>query len=329
MSALAEPRSHRRHTDITVEQINSYLGAEVSGVDLSAGLSDAGATEIEQALADYQVLVFRDQMMTPDQFMAFGRKFGKLSVHPFSPNDKENPELILFKNDAKTPPWKTDCWHSDETFRKVPPLTTILQATDVPKFGGDTMFVSMTAAYEGLSDRMQQFLSGLEAYHDFLPFKPVFANTAEGRAKLLEYERDYPPSLHPVVAEHPVTGKKLIFVNPQFTTKIKDMEDAESQQLLNQLFDLAKVPEYQYRHHWLNGTLVMWDNRSTQHYAVHDYFPKRRYMQRVTISGRDAPVAAYPSADPETVRSRKTRAPSELLALHGGHAPKKEQDQKA
>ncbi len=320
MSALAEKLEA---SSIQIEQVNSYLGAEVSGIDLSQPLSDADLAVLRQAHADYEVLVFRDQPLNAEDFMAFGRRFGRLSVHPFSPNDMENPELILFKNDADTPPWKTDCWHSDETFRKVPPMGTMLHATDVPKFGGDTMFVSMTAAYEGLSDRMQQFLSGLEAYHDFLPFKEVFGESAEGRKKLIQYEQDYPPSLHPVVAEHPMTGKKLIFVNPQFTNKIKGMEDAESRKLLNQLFDLAKVPEYQYRHHWQNGTLAFWDNRSTQHYAVHDYFPKRRYMQRVTIAGTESPRPAFAPADFEAIRSRKTRAPSELLALHGGHAPKK------
>lgn len=324
MSAIAEHNTaDGAASTIKVEQINSYLGAEVSNIDLSKELSDADVALLEQALADYEVLVFRDQPLDAEEFMAFGRRFGKLSVHPFSPNDKDNPELILFRNDDKTPPWKTDVWHSDETFRKVPPLGTMLHALDVPKFGGDTMFASMTAAYEGLSDRMQHFLSGLEAYHDFVVFKAVFGETAEGREKLREFERDYPPALHPVVGEHPVTGKKMIFVNPQFTTKIKGMDDTESQQLLNQLFDLAKVPEYQYRHHWYNNTLVFWDNRSTQHYAVHDYFPKRRYMQRVTITGREAPRAAFGPADPETVRNRKTRAPSELLALHGGHAAKK------
>ena len=320
MSALAE---RPQATSLQVEPVHTFVGADVSGIDLSQPLSDTDLAGLQKAHAEYQVLVFRNQPLGAEDFMAFGRRFGALSVHPFSPNDKENPELILFKNDENTPPWKTDCWHSDETFRKTPPMGTMLHALDVPKFGGDTMFVSMTAAYEGLSDRMQHLLSGLEAYHDFLPFKEVFSDTPEDREKLLQYERDYPPSLHPVVAEHPMTGKKLIYVNPQFTTKIKGMEDGESRQLLNQLFDLAKVPEYQYRHHWENGTLVFWDNRSTQHYAVHDYFPKRRFMQRVTISGTQSPQPAFAAADLESVRSRKTRTPSQLLALHGGHAPKK------
>ncbi|MGE3245078.1 MAG: TauD/TfdA dioxygenase family protein, partial [Beijerinckiaceae bacterium] len=230
MSALAERTDTQipsaQGSSVKVEQINSYLGAEISGVDLSKPLSDADVAAIAQAHAQYEVVVFRDQPLTAEQFMAFGRRFGRLSVHPFSPNDKENPELILFRNDAETPPWKTDCWHSDETFRKVPPMGTMLHALDVPKFGGDTMFVSMTAAWEGLSDRMQHFLSGLEAFHDFLPFKDVFGGSPEERERLLQFERDYPPSLHPVVAVHPVTKRKAIFVNPQFTTKIKGMEDA-------------------------------------------------------------------------------------------------------
>ena len=308
---------------IQVDQINTYLGAEVAGLNLSNGLNNAETVSLENTLAEFGVLVFREQPLTGDQLMSLGKKFGQLSVHPFSPNDEKNPALILFKNDELNPPWKTDVWHSDETFRKVPPFATMLHALDVPKYGGDTIFTSMTAAFEGLSDKMQHFLSGLEAYHDFIAFKEVFGKTLEGREKLREYERDYPPTLHPVVAKHPITGKKLIFVNPQFTFRIKGMDDIESQQLLNQLYDLTKIPEYQYRHHWTNNTLVIWDNRSTQHYAVHDYFPKKRFMQRVTISGREMPQNAFASANVEHVRNRKTRTPSELLALHGGHSPKK------
>jgi taurine dioxygenase len=313
----------KKTSNIQIVQVNSYLGAEVIGLDLSKKLNKPEIKIIEAQLAKYGVLVFRDQPMTGDQLMHFGKNFGQLSVHPFSPNDKKNPALILFKNDKTTPPWKTDVWHSDETFRKIPPFATMLHALDVPKFGGDTMFVSMTAAYEGLSDRMQLYLSGLEAYHDFIVFKDVFGKTPDGRKKLREYERDYPPTLHPIIAEHPITRKKLIFVNPQFTVKIDGMDDAESQQVLNQLYDLTKIPEYQYRHHWENNTLVIWDNRSTQHYAVHDYFPKKRYMQRITIRGRAGPKNAFARAKTENIRNRKTRIPSKLLALHGGHTPKK------
>ncbi len=317
---------NKEHTNSTlniqVDQINSFLGAEVTGLSLSKDLDNPETKIIENSLAEFGVLVFRNQPMTGKQLMLLGEKFGQLSVHPFSPNDANNPALILFKNDEKTPPWKTDVWHSDETFREVPPFATMLHALDVPEFGGDTVFASMTAAFEGLSDKMQNFLSGLEAYHDFNVFKDTFPKTVEGRERLQKFEREYPPTLHPVVARHPITGKELLFVNSQFTVNIKGMDDIESQKLLHQLFDLAKVPEYQYRHHWKNNTLVIWDNRSTQHYAVHDYFPKKRYMQRVTIAGKTAPKNAFASASIENIRNRKTGIPADLLTLHGGHAPK-------
>ena len=322
MDNIARKRSKK--ISIRVEQINTYLGAEVTGIDLSKDIRNSEITKLEKNLSKFGVLVFREQPLSGDQLMSLGKQFGQPSVHPFSPNDGKTPALILFKNDANTPPWKTDVWHSDETFRDMPPVMTLLHALDVPKFGGDTVFTSMTAAFEGLSDKMQHFLSGLEAYHDFIVFKEVFGKTAEGREKLREYEINYPPSLHPVIAKHPVTGKKLIYVNPQFTVNIKGMDANESQNLLNQLYDLTKVPEYQYRHHWLNNTLVIWDNRSTQHYAVHDYFPKKRYMQRVTIAGQERPQNAFASAHIEKVRNRKTKIPSELLALYGGHTPTKE-----
>ena len=305
-----------------IDQVNTYLGAQVTGINLANTLKHSEITTLEEKLSEFGVLVFRNQPLTGEELMALGKNFGQLSVHPFSPNDEENPALILFKNDADTPPWKTDVWHSDETFRKIPPIMTMLHALDVPKFGGDTVFTSMAAVFEGLSDKMQHFLSGLEAYHDFIVFKDVFGKTAEEREKLRDYEINYPPSLHPVVVKHPTTGKKLIFVNPQFTVNIKGMDERESQQLLNQLYDLTKVPEYQYRHHWQNNTLVIWDNRSVQHYAVHDYFPKKRYMQRVTITGREQPQNAFATINVDKVRSRKNRVPSKLLALHGGHSPK-------
>ncbi len=320
--AVAEQTGAAHVSSFEIEQVGSYLGAEIKGISLAAELTEADVAAIEQALADHAVLVFRDQQMTSQQFMAFGRRFGALSVHPFSPADHDNPELIVFRNDETNPPFSTDVWHSDETFREAPPMATMLRALDVPKVGGDTMFASMSAAYEGLSDRMQNFISGLEAYHDFKVFKALFSKDREGIKKMQPYELDYPPALHPVVTKHPVTGRKVIFVNPQFTIQIKGMEENESRALLNQLFELARVPEYQYRHHWTNNTLVFWDNRSTQHYAVHDYFPKKRYMERVTIKGT-APLPAFAAADAEGVRNRKSRTPAQFASSHGGHAPRR------
>ena len=323
--SLAEVQSADQ-SQIVVEQIGTHLGAEISGLELAKPISAEDVRTIEAALVEHEVIVFRDQVMASEQFMQFGRSFGELSVHPFSPADEEAPELIVFRNDETNPPFSTDCWHSDETFRATPPMGTMLRALDVPKFGGDTMFVSMTSAFEGLSDKMQSLLSGLEAYHDFKPFRKLFDQDKDSIKNLRYFEDKYPPVLHPVVSEHPVSGRKTIFVNPQFTIQIKDMEETESRILLNQLFDLAKVPEYQYRHHWENNTLVFWDNRSTQHYAIHDYYPKRRYMERVTLAGSSGPVAAFPPADADKVRNRKSLVPENAKIKHGGHAAKRTEE---
>ena len=304
---------------VIVRKVGVHLGAEVNGVDLREPLSDTQFKVIEAALVEHELIIFRDEDITSEQLMAFGRCFNPLTVHPFAPNEGKNaPELIKFMNDEKTPPYGTDVWHSDETFRAEPPMATILVAKEVPAVGGDTMFVSMTAAYEGLSDRMQQSISGLEGIHDMKPFRPLFGNSEEERKKLQQFELMYPPVLHPVVSVHPVSGKKVLFVNPQFTVGINGMEEHESRTLLDLLFRQAFVPEYQFRHHWQPHTVAMWDNRSTQHYAAHDYYPQRRYMERVTIKG--GPVIGVMKADPASIRRLKYVAPTGV-DMHGGHKP--------
>jgi len=298
---------------VTVRKTGVHLGAEISGVDLRKPLSDAQFKAVDVALVEHELIVLHDQDISSDNLMDFGRRFGELTVHPFAPNEGKNaPELIKFRNDEKTPPYGTDVWHSDETFRAEPPMATILVAKEVPEVGGDTMYVSMTAAYEGLSDRMQQFISGLEGIHDMKPFRPLFGKSEEERKKLQAFELKYPPVLHPV------SGKKALFVNPQFTVGINGMEEHESRALLELLFRQAFVPEYQFRHHWTPHTIAMWDNRSTQHYAIHDYYPQRRYMERVTIKG--GPVTGVPKADPASIRRLKYVAPSGV-DTHGGHKP--------
>jgi Taurine catabolism dioxygenase TauD, TfdA family len=178
----------------------------------------------------------------------------------------------------------------------------------VPAIGGDTMFASMSAAFEGLSDRMQHFISGLEAIHDFKPFRELFDDSEEDRKNVMRWELLYPPAVHPVVRVHPVTGRKVLFVNPQFTVAIKNMDERESKSLLDILFQQAQIPEYQFRHHWAPHTLIMWDNRSTQHYAVNDYFPQRRYMERskaARSTTSSAPIrkpCAKPSGAPRVAR---------------------------
>lgn len=310
-------------TNIQVEKVGANLAAEVSGVDFTQPLDDETFQAVNDALVEHQVIVFRDIDITSEAQMAFGRLFGELTVHPFSPNRSETPELIVFQNDEKNPPFSTDVWHSDETFREAPPMATCLRATDVPKVGGDTMFASMSAAYDGLSDRMKNLISGLEGIHDLGPFKNLFPDDLEGQKQLHEYQEMYPLTTHPVVREHPVSGRKVIFVNPQFTIKIKGMGDSESRHLLDQLFDLAKIPEYQYRHHWYDNTMVLWDNRSVQHYAVHDYWPQTRYMERVTIKG-DKTFGPVADDAVDSLRTHKSPGPDKATVSYGGHAPKRQ-----
>src|SRR5579875_2108468 len=291
-----------RPSTLRIRRTGAFLSAEVTGLDLSRPLDAATIEAIASALAEHEVLVFPNQQISAADLMRFGRYFGRLSVHPFSTNADDTPELIVFDNKEGNPPHATDIWHSDETFREIPPMGTMLCSKIVPEIGGDTCFCSMTAAYEGLSDRMQNFLSGLEAVHDFKPFKALFGQDEEGRKRLQYYETLYPPVTHPVVRVHPVTGRKAIFVNRQFTLYIKGMEERESRTLLETLFNLTNILEYQYRHRWSANQVVFWDNRSVQHAAVHDYYPQRRRMDRVTIAGDSRPVGDAPPPGPGAIR---------------------------
>lgn len=300
---------------LTVTRVGVHLGAEITGVDLRKPITDEVRDAIEHALAENELIIFREQDISSEHLMDFGRRFGELTVHPFAPRDANASVLIKFRNDETNPPFRTDVWHSDETFRKEPPKATILIAKEVPAIGGDTMFASMSAAFDGLSDRMQQFISGLEAIHDFKPFRELFGDSEEDRKNVMAWEQLYPPAVHPVVRVHPMTGRRILFVNPQFTVAIKNMDERESKSLLDILFQQAQIPECQFRHHWAPHTLVMWDNRSTQHYAVNDYFPQRRYMERVTIKG--GPVTGVERADAETVRKAIRRTAGRTPYAYG------------
>ncbi len=295
-----------QHAGLTISRVGAPLGAEITGVDLRKPMSDEVRDAIEDALVENELIILRNQDISSENLMAFGRRFGELTVHPFAPNDENVSVLIKFRNDETNPPFRTDVWHSDETFRAEPPKATVLVAKEVPAIGGDTMFASMSAAFDGLSDRMQNFISGLEAVHDFKPFRELFDDSEDDRKNVMRWELQYPPAVHPVVRVHPVSGRKVLFVNPQFTVAIKNMDERESRSLLDVLFQQAQIPEYQFRHRWAPHTLIMWDNRSTQHYAVNDYFPQRRYMERVTIRG--GPVTGVARADPDNVRKAIRRA---------------------
>ena len=293
--------------EIRVKPINGFIGAEIEGVDLRRPLSPAQFKIVHDALVNYEVIVLRDQDITVDQQMAFGALFGELSIHPFSPNLADRPEVIILDYSDKNPPALTDIWHVDETFRETPPLATILRGKTVPEVGGDTLFASMSAAYRGLSERMKQHIHGMEALHDFKPWRPLFAHS--DRAKLRRLEDDFPNPWHPVVRVHPVSGRRVLYVNQQFCVRIKDLKTDESDTLLHFLYRQATIPEYQLRVKWQPNTLVMWDNRSVQHYAAHDYYPARRTMERVTVKG-DRPVGVTGAYTLDTVAANGTTKPA-------------------
>ena len=308
---------------LQIRRLGVFLGAEVTGVDLRQPLEAEVVAALRQAHAEHGVLVFPEQVISSDDLKRFGRCFGELSVHPFSTSTADAPELIVYDNKEGNPPAPTDIWHTDETFREAPPMGTALCSKILPEIGGNTAFASMAAVYEGLSDRWQRFLSGLEAVHDFKPFRGLFANDREGIEKLRRFEDRYPPVTHPVVAVHPVTGKKVIFVNPQFTLSIKGMAEDESRMILEMLYRKTLIHEYQYRHVWQPHRVVFWDNRLVQHSALHDYYPQRRLMERITIAGT-RPLAADPPADPSDLR--KYLMPPLSDFRHKGTAQKRQLD---
>jgi taurine dioxygenase len=267
-----------------IERLGAKLGAEVRGLDLKAPMDSDTFAAFEAALVEHKVLVLREQHLTTAQHVAFSRRFGELEVHPMRPQG-EFPEILVLDNHKDNPVLSTDVWHSDTTFRKNPTKYTILRCQIMPKLGGDTLWADMEAAYEGLSDPFKRMLDGLRAVHDFQNFRVLFKNTEEDRAKLRRMEELFPNPSHPVVRTHPVTGRKSIYVNPQFTLRIEGLESAESRALLEVLCAQAQVPEYQFRLRWSPGTIVLWDNRSTQHYAANDYYPERRRMERTAVAG--------------------------------------------
>jgi len=269
---------------LEIEPIGRTIGAEIHGLDLTKPLDPERFRMLEAALIEHKVIYLRDQHMTSAQHVALGRLFGELEVHPFRP-EGEYPEIMVLDNHKDNPVLSTDVWHSDTPFRKCPTTYSILRCLIIPATGGDTLWVDMCAAYEGLSEPIRCLIDGLKARHDFKNFRALYTDSEEDRQRVRRMEELYPNPIHPVVRTHPVNGRKAIYVNPQFTLWIEGMQASESQAILDLLYEQAHVPEYQFRLRWKPGTIVCWDNRSTQHYAANDYYPDRRKMERVAVMG--------------------------------------------
>ncbi|WP_411387450.1 taurine dioxygenase [Pseudomonas sp. MPB03] len=270
----------------TITPLSTALGAQIDGIDTSQPLSLADRDTVEQALLEHQVLFFRDQPIEPPQQARFAAYFGDLHIHPIYPNVPEQPEVLVLDT-AVTDVRDNAVWHTDVTFLPTPALGAVLSAKLLPTVGGDTLWASGIAAYEALSTPMKRLLEGLTATHDFTRSFPLerFGNSAEDLARWEEARRKKPPLSHPVIRTHPVSGRRSLFVNEGFTTRINELSDTESEVILKLLFAHATRPEFTLRWRWQVNDVAFWDNRVTQHFAVDDYRPARRVMHRATVLG--------------------------------------------
>jgi taurine dioxygenase len=268
-----------RNDTVRIEPLTGYIGAEVFGLDLREPLDDQSYATVHRALMEHLVVFFRDQELTPDQHVALGQRFGELHIHPSAPCVDGRPELMKIHADETSPFAEGTNWHTDVSCDAEPPMGSLLHLTTVPTVGGDTLFASMYAAYDALSDMMKEILDPMVAVHT----GEVYVGRYEqiGGAKRREYQN----SEHPVIRTHPVTGRKALYVNSGFTKHIVGLKPAESDALLNFLLQHLANPQFQCRFKWRQNSLAFWDNRCVQHHATWDYFPQTRSGIRVTIKG--------------------------------------------
>jgi taurine dioxygenase len=271
-----------QYQTITVEPLNPVIGAEISGVDLAQPLGNQTFSEIHDALMTHQVIFFRDQDLSLDQHKAFGRRFGELHIHPTAPAPDGHPEILTIHADETSVRVAGQGWHSDVSCDIEPPLGSILHIQQAPESGGDTMFASAYAAYDALSEPMKVFVGGLQAQHES---KHRYFGRNKRTGKMRDGENVYPEATHPVVRTHPVTGRKGLFVNAVFTTRIEGLKETESRTLLDFLNGHINTPEFHCRFPWRDNSIAFWDNRCVQHHAVWDYYPQIRHGHRVTIQG--------------------------------------------
>jgi taurine dioxygenase len=285
------------YQSIELRPVAGSLGAEVAGVNLARPLGNSAAAEIRRAFTENLVLFFRDQNLSPEQHLTVSRLFGPLSRVPYVKHMADYPDIIAVLKEADERKISTfgNAWHSDFSFLPEPPLGSVLYAREVPSHGGDTLWSNMYEAYEALSDGMKRMLGGLCAMHSGRPYGVGGVPKDLKTSRSIEMERNNPEAdrefAHPVVRLHPESGRKALFVNAIYTTRFEDMTEAESRPLLDYLFEHCVRPEFTCRFRWAPGSLAIWDNRCTLHYAVNDYDGRRRLMHRTTIAG-ERPIAA-------------------------------------
>ena len=270
-----------RVTEFVVNPMTPTFGAEIAGIDLSARLSEDILKDLEGELLKWKVLFFRNQKIGIEDQKRLGSWFGKLEVHPTA---RHNPEVVRIEEDDKRRA-NNNLWHSDMSFKVEPPLGSILKAEEIPDVGGDTLFADMEQAYQGLSNEIKERIDCAHALHCWPSAWIDLAMRSTGISDRDEFLRQCPDPQHPVVRSHPKTGNKSLYVNTAFTRRIIGMSKTESDELLSKLYQQAAIPEYQCRFRWQTNSVAFWDNRCTQHYAVADFFPNRRVVERITICG--------------------------------------------
>ena len=267
------------------EELTPGIGTLVHGIDLGDSVAvERHGLALRRLLLDRQVIFFRDQSLGPDAQVRLSRLFGEVRpVASTFPAHPESPFVEILKSAGRRT--GTDVWHADLTWQKDPPLGAVLYARDVPSTGGDTIWASMTAAYDSLDEKLKTYLDGLTAVHDWEG--PELLAGVRGKPdaedRYHQMRRAFPPIEQPVVSTHPETGRKLLYVNALYTTRIVGISRSESTALLTFLNSLAQVPEWQVRFRWKPGSVAIWDNRAVQHYAVNDYHPFPRLMHRVAV----------------------------------------------
>ena len=270
---------------LTIRKAAGALGAEISGVDLSGPLSDETIAQIRAAFVEHQVIFFRDQDLSPEAQLAFGRRFGPLNIHPYVAGMPGHPEIMeIFKEPGDKVNFGGG-WHSDMSFLETPAIGSILYAVEIPEWGGDTLFASQAAAYDALSPGLKATLETLNAVHSAGREYSAQGHSAQKRAsmKVVEAEGAVGEFVHPVVKVHPETGRKALYVNPAFTMRIEGWSRRESKALLDFLFEHSRYEAFTCRFAWTAGSVAFWDNRSVWHFALNDYPGQRRHMRRVTV----------------------------------------------
>ena len=269
---------------ITITPIAGALGAEIGGVDISRGFDRETLQALRQALLDHLVIFFRDQDLTPDSYLAFAKEFGTPSEYPLMKGIEGYPFIQKIEKLANQRWNFAGTWHSDTTYLDCPPSATLLQAIELPPFGGDTMYANQYLAYEALSEPLRRFLDGLTAVN--ISTKPVHSRTLEDSIRSSSGNQNHAyVAEHPVVRTHSETGRKSLFINFAHTSRFKGMTEEESAPILEYRFQHQVNPEFSCRFTWRKGSVALWDNRCTLHVGVNDYQGFGRQMHRITLAG--------------------------------------------